>query len=579
MFFGQAASLNRHLGRNSVQKPRLASSSSMLVLAAFGFFELCGGFCPAQAKNFNPSNIQVVALAPTGIFNSNKLSYRQPQNYQLISAQLDFSGGFFREKPLVALAAPTPAPNNFTVIFGVSLAVAGLSSAATFLVLRRRLNLQLKPIVNECTRLLNADSSPNSEALANKDFLAKIVHQDQVALLNESFYKLIDQFLLQDEETRAEVSAAVQAQERSNQALVIELEAEFHEDEVGGLLDVVSAMEEGDLTMEAEVSDRTTGLVADTLNRLRERLAEIIARVLGTTRQVVRGAEDLQKLAKVVADNTVEQTLSVAKGVSLTEEVAIAAQDSATRANAANQSLLIAQTTVGQGQGAINSLTEGILVLQKGSAQIVQKMKTLGEFVGLAEQFVQDQGQIASLTQVLAINATLVAARAAEQRDPKQFSGVAREFEAIATQVNNLAIQTNDGLTILQQRTSQIQSVVSAIDAEVQNLGGLVDGFNEGVEQSQSAFYDIQKVTEQVVNAGKSITESSSRIADASAVTVLCMSEIDKLATETANLTRTTSLQVEQMRTLAQKLLTGIQFFSLPAALMATLDDTGIKKP
>jgi twitching motility protein PilJ len=257
--------------------------------------------------------------------------------------------------------------------------------------------------------------------------------------------------------------------------------------------------------------------------------------------------------------------------------MAIAAQDSATKASAANTSLMIAQSTVEQGQVAINTLTEGITVLQKGSAQIVQKMKTLGEFVGLAEQFVQDQGQIASLTQVLAINATLVAARAAEQRDPKQFIGVAREFEAIAGQVNNLANQTNDGLAVLQQRTAQIQSVVSAIDLEVQSLGGLVEGFNSGVEQSQSAFYDIQKVTELVVNAGQSITESSIKIADAAEATVEYMSAIDKLATETATLTRSTSLQAEQMGTLAQKLLTGIQFFRLPDTLMSSLDDTGIK--
>jgi twitching motility protein PilJ len=196
--------------------------------------------------------------------------------------------------------------------------------------------------------------------------------------------------------------------------------------------------------------------------------------------------------------------------------------------------------------------------------------------VGLAEQFVQDQGQIAALTQVLAINATLVAARAAEQRDPKQFIGVAREFEAIASQVNNLANQTNEGLAVLQQRTAQIQSVVSAIDSEVQSLGGLVEGFNSGVEQSQAAFYDIQTVTELVVNAGQSITESSVKIADAAEATVQYMSEIDKLATETANLTRSTSIQAEQMGGLAQKLLAGIQFFRLPESLLSRLDDTGI---
>ncbi len=446
-----------------------------------------------------------------------------------------------------------------------SLSVAGLLGIVVFIFVRQ-LNNRLKPILDECGKI----SESRGEAVI--DF----TNQDEIDQLSTSFYRLINQIAFNEQKIREEVAAAVQAQERLNQTQESQAEAEFLEDEVGGLLDVVSAMEEGDLTVEAEVSDRATGLVADTLNRLREQLAEIIARVLGTTQQVVQGAEDLQRLSKIVADNTVEQAQSVARGVSLTFDVAIAAQDSATKASAANESLLTAQATVEQGQVAINTLTEGITVLQKGSAQIVQKMKTLGEFVGLAEQFVQDQGQIAALTQVLAINATLVAARAAEQRDPKQFIGVAREFEAIASQVNNLANQTNEGLAVLQQRTAQIQSVVSAIDSEVQSLGGLVEGFNSGVEQSQAAFYDIQTVTELVVNAGQSITESSVKIADAAEATVQYMSEIDKLATETANLTRSTSIQAEQMGGLAQKLLAGIQFFRLPEALLSRLDDTGI---
>ncbi len=489
------------------------------------------------------------------------------------SGLIQFGGNFwaYRRIPLTNWLMVAAVPESSVVLpilLGtvVSTLVAAMLLAIAVNRFRSQLNQRLKPILDECNRLAEAKG-------AN---LVLASNEDEIEQLSSSFHNLISQISSNENQIREEVARVVQSQERLNQARESQQEAEFLEGEVGGLLDVVSAMEEGDLTMEAEVSDRATGLVADTLNRLREQLAEIIAKVLGTAQQVVRGAQDLQELSRIVADNTVEQAQSVAQGVTLTERVAIAAQGSASQANTANKSLLTAQITVEEGQVAINTLTEGISVLQKGTAQIVQKIKTLGEFVGLAQQFVQDQGQIASLTQVLAINATLVAARAAEQRDPKQFIGVAREFEAIAGQVNNLANQTNEGLAVLQQRTSQIQSVVSAIDAEVQSLGGLVEGFNSGVEQSQTAFYSIQKVTEQVVKVGQTITESSFEIAEAADTTVRYMSEIDTLATQTASLTSSTRLQAEQMGTLAQKLLAGIQFFRLPEALMATLEDTGI---
>ncbi|MFM7889015.1 MAG: methyl-accepting chemotaxis protein [Pseudanabaena sp.] len=336
------------------------------------------------------------------------------------------------------------------------------------------------------------------------------------------------------------------------------------EEEVGNLLDVVSSMEEGDLTVEAQVNDRATGLVADTLNRLREKLIEVISSVLGTAQQVAQGASDLEALAQTVMLNTAEQAQSVAQGQALTAQVAAIAKRSSEQVSVANQSLQGVRDTVTSGQTAIDNLTESISVLQTGSAQIVQRMKTLGEFVGLAEQFVQDQGQIAQLTQVLALNATLVASRAAEQKDPNQFAGVAREFEAIAGQVNDLATQTNEGLTVLQQRTSQIQTVVSAIDAEVQSLSGLVSDFTTGVDSSQFAFHSIQIATEAVVQIGQTITDSSLEITEAAGSTAIYISEIAQLADRTADLTRAARQQAEAMGNQAQQLLQGIQFFRLP---------------
>ncbi len=444
------------------------------------------------------------------------------------------------------------------ITVGTTTAVAALLTLAVLWFISN-LNRRLKPILDECDKLAEAKGGA----------LTVSKNEDEIERLTISFQNLIEQITTSEERIKEEVGQTVQAQEQLNQSRQSELEANLQlENEIGGLLDVVSSLEEGDLTVQAEVSDRATGLVADTLNRLREQLAEIIARVLGTAQQVASGAKDLEELARTVALNTVEEAQSVAQGQALTEQVATLAQNSVSQVSKANQSLLTVQATVEDGQIAINTLIEGITVLQKGTAQIVQRMKTLGEFVGLAEQFVQDQGQIASLTQVLAINATLVAARAAEQRDPKQFIGVAREFEAIAGQVNSLATQTNEGLSVLQQRTAQIQSVVSAVDAEVQNLGGLVAGFNIGVDQSQKAFYSVRKVTEQVVELGQNVTESSFAIADAADSTAKYIGEIASLAEQTASLTSTARLQAETIGDLAERLLQGIQFFRLPTYML-----------
>ncbi len=519
----------------------VASSSGKVISASYQFQAI---------ETQNPSITQVLAslaqqakTEPSGIVQTggNLWAYRKIAGSDL----------------LVAAQLPESEITN-KLIVSVGGAAVGISVILAIAILGfvNSLKKRLQPLTEECNRFLSQQGN-SSVNIAGKDEI------DHLGLTLKSTFQQVKaneirlRGELSQESSSDDISTAAQIQQNL-------AETELMEAEVGDLLDVVSSMEEGDLTIEAQVNDRATGLVADTLNRLREKLVEIISSVLGTAQQVAQGAADLEELAKTVVLNTAEQAQSVTQGQALTEQVAAIAERSAAQVNDANQSLQEVRDTVASGQTAINTLTESISVLQTGSAQIVQRMKTLGEFVGLAEQFVQDQGQIASLTQVLALNATLVAARAAEQKDPKQFASVAREFESIAGQVNDLATQTNDGLTVLQQRTSQIQTVVTAIDAEVQNLSGLVAGFTSGVESSQSAFNSIQIATEEVVQIGQAITESSAEIADAAGSTASYISEIAQLADRTADLTRSARQQAEAMGNQAQQLLQGIQFFRLP---------------
>lgn len=348
--------------------------------------------------------------------------------------------------------------------------------------------------------------------------------------------------------------------------LSLALESEVLQEEVSHLLDVVSEVEDGNLEIEAQVSDRTTGLVADTFNRLIERLSDVLQQVVDTARQVSIGANQQQVQAALVATNAEQQAQGVTQVLQLTEQVEEMAKGSTHLVQVANQSLQTVQVSVEQGQAAIAELIQGISILQDGSDRIIQQMKTLGEFVGLADQFVQDQSQIASLTQTLALNASLVSARAAEQRDPRQFAVAAREFNSIATQVSQLAQQTNNSLVSLEQRSAQIHSVVSAIDADVQGLGGLVKGFTHGVEQSNQVFGYVQVGAVEAVTAGENISHSGREIVKAAQSAAAVVRDIASIANKSAELTQQSSQQATQMDHLSTQLLKTMEFFQLPTA-------------
>ena len=358
----------------------------------------------------------------------------------------------------------------------------------------------------------------------------------------------------------------------ASQELATRQESEILQQDVNQILDVVSAIEEGDFTVEAPVSDRVTGLVSDTLNRLIEELADVLEQVFKASERVTQGTNQLDRVTNQVADYAQKETQSVRQILALTDKVMNSALDSAQKTQDSINSLQNLQQIVDQGRDSSLTLNNGIGVLQNGTDQIVQQMKTLGEFVGLTDQFLQEQNQISSMTQVLAMNASLVAARASEQKDPTQFVVVAKEFESIANQVSSLALRTSNSLVSLEQRSNQIHNVVNSIDSNVQNLGGLVRKFTQGVEKSTQIFADVEKTTQEAAQTGQMVALSSQEIIESAQSTNEVMGEIANLAEKTEELTIETLEQSQQMGTLSKDLLSTIEFFRLPNQENKTID-------
>jgi methyl-accepting chemotaxis protein PixJ len=344
--------------------------------------------------------------------------------------------------------------------------------------------------------------------------------------------------------------------------------------DIGELLDVVCEIEAGNLTIQAQVNDRATGLVSDTLNRLVEELGRTLRQVSVAAQRVDTNSKVQKEMASTVAQNTSKQAEEVSQMLLLTRNVRQSAQNTMQQLVMTDRSLMTLQSSVTEGRETISNLDREIDVLQAGSDRIVQEIKTLGEFVGLADRFVQDQSEIVTETQILALNASLVAARAAEQRDPKQFAAIAREFDSIATQVSLLAQQTNEGLTILEQRSSQISKVVSSVDVDVQKLGGLVNTFTAGVKQANDVFATVQAVTAQAVESGNMVSKASQRIISAADSTTVAIDSIATLSQEISHQSQDAQNIGDRLNILSTELLTNIQIFKLPVVDIQSTDTT-----
>ena len=178
--------------------------------------------------------------------------------------------------------------------------------------------------------------------------------------------------------------------------------------DISHILGVVNSIENGNLTVQADVNNRSTGLISDTLNRLIESLHQIIGVVVSSADRVVDSAEGLDQSAIETAQQAQHQTRSIQQIELSISEVNRLSADSHLQALATTAAVQLAKVAVGNGQQEMGAMADGIAQLQQGTDQIVRRVERLNEFVALATQFSKDQKRVAALTRVLALNASLL---------------------------------------------------------------------------------------------------------------------------------------------------------------------------
>jgi methyl-accepting chemotaxis protein PixJ len=433
--------------------------------------------------------------------------------------------------------------------------------------------------------LKDVDRSINAEL---KDYEQKLLFSIVFAgatlpilLVTWSFVLAAIRDYIRDRQAAAEMAVSrtelLQVNDRLNQEVdtrlqqerQIRLESELLQSDVSHILDVVCSIEEGDLTVKADVNERATGLVSDTLNRLTESLDRIVSAVVAAAEQVTTDTSKMALTAVETSQQAQFQATEVRSVQSLMNSINSLTTDSRQQAIATATAVQQAKSAVISGKQAIQSTTDGIGTLQQGTNQIVRRSELLTEFVDLAAQFSKEQKRVAALTRVLALNVSTLSSRAMQERNPDQFASLAKEFETIAIQVSSLATDTNQSLASLQQRTDRVQTVTSGLTQDIGDINLLVQKFTTEIGKTSQAFDNIQSVTDRVAEMSSQVNSSSQDIVRVVSDALMAIESISTAARSTEANASMTREQVQSMGDLADKLLGMVEFFKLTQSTTA----------
>ncbi len=327
------------------------------------------------------------------------------------------------------------------------------------------------------------------------------------------------------------------------------------------LLDEMGSLADGDLTVEATVTEDITGTIADSFNFAIEELRKLVATVNDTailvdaaTKQTENTAAHLAKAADNQAREINAATESIVSMAASIEEVSGNAERSS---DVARHSVEVAH----KGGEAVRRTIDGMNAIRETIQETSKRIKRLGESSQEIGNIVELINDIAEQTNILALNASIQASMAGEAG--RGFAVVADEVQRLAERSTNATKQIEVLVRTIQADTNE--AVVSMERSTTDVVGGALLAENAG-----AALDEIEQVSNQIASLVQNISSSARQQAGAAADVTRRTTRLREIGAQTGKATSATAASISKLSELATQLRKTVEGFALPPDMMRT---------
>lgn len=407
------------------------------------------------------------------------------------------------------------------------------------------------------------------------------LRKDEVGMIGQAFDQLINYM--------QEMGVAATA--IASNDLTITVTAKSKQDELGnafammiaGLRSVIGQVAESAKTVSvaasqlasaSDQSGKATNQIATTIQQIASgttQQSEEVSKTSGSVEQMGRAIEGVAKGAQ-------EQAKAISKASQVTTRISTAIEQVASNAQSVTRDSAEAAKYSRNGAQTVKETISGMESIRSKvglSASKVEEMGNRSSEIGMIVETIED---IASQTNLLALNAAIEAARAGEQG--KGFAVVADEVrklaersslatKEIATLIKGIQSTVSEAITAMKESASEVESGVSRANSAGEALNNILAAAESVYKQAEDAGAAAAKVSAAAMELVESVDAVSAVIEENTAATeemAANSSELTQAVENIASVSEENSASVEEVSASTEEVLAQVEQVSASAA-------------
>ncbi|MFN3226655.1 MAG: methyl-accepting chemotaxis protein [Hyphomicrobiales bacterium] len=311
--------------------------------------------------------------------------------------------------------------------------------------------------------------------------------------------------------------------------LDIAIEGADRKDELGDMARALLVFQENGrekIRLEADQEEQARLAEEEKRRTMNEMADTFEANVNGVVSAVSSAAEQMVGLSNALSEaagRAGERSTAVAAA---SEEASTNVETVAAASEEMTNSLSEVSERIGQSASKTDEAARGAEHTTKTVAKLSTSAQTIGDVISMISD-------IAEQTNLLALNATIEAARAGEAG--KGFAVVASEVKSLANQTAKATEEISAQITGMQSDTDAVVDAIDKIGGMIQELNSTSSSIAAAVEEQHSATQEIARNTQQAADGTREVSSNITEVSTAVQETGQAASEVLSASSQLAS--------------------------------------------